>query len=61
MEIRKQQRKVNKIKSWFFEKISKICNPMARLAQKKKKTQIPKLAMKEETSHCPYKNKKGNK
>ena len=33
--------KINKIKSWFFEKINKIDKPLARLIKKKrKKTQI---------------------
>ena len=35
--------KVNKIKSWFFEKISKIDNPLARLIKnKRERTQINK-------------------
>ena len=29
--------KINKTKSWFFEKISKINKPLARLIKKKKK------------------------
>ena len=29
--------KINKIKSWFFEKINKIDKPLARLIKKKKK------------------------
>ena len=33
--------KINKTKSWFFEKINKIDKPLARLSNKKKeKTQI---------------------
>ena len=33
--------KINKIKSWFFEKINKIDKPLARLIKKKReKTQI---------------------
>ena len=28
--------KMNKTKSWFFEKINKIDNPLARLIKKKK-------------------------
>ena len=28
--------KINKIKSWFFEKINKIDKPLARLIKKKK-------------------------
>ena len=41
--------KINKTKSWFFEKINKIDKPLARLNKKKKeKTQINKLEMKNE-------------
>ena len=36
--------KVNKTKSWFFEKINKIDKPLARLIKKKReKTQINKI------------------
>ena len=36
--------KINKTKSWFFEKISKIDKPLARLIKKKReKTQINKI------------------
>ena len=36
--------KVNKTKSWFFEKISKIDKPLARLMKKKKvNNQINKI------------------
>ena len=36
--------KVNKTKSWFFEKINKIAKPLARLIQKKReRTQINKI------------------
>ena len=41
--------KINKTKSWFFEKINKIDKPLARSSRKKKeKTQITELEMKEE-------------
>ena len=30
--------KINKIKSWFFEKINKIDKPLARLIKKKRDT-----------------------
>ena len=39
--------KINKTKSWFFEKISKIDKPLARLI-KKKKEKSTKLEMKKE-------------
>ena len=36
--------KINKIKSWFFEKINKIDKPLARLIKKKReKTQIYRI------------------
>ena len=36
--------KMNKTKSWFFEKINKIDKPLARLIKKKKeKTQINRI------------------
>ena len=35
--------KINKTKSWFFEKINKIDKPLARLIKKKKNKENPKL------------------
>ena len=36
--------KINKTKSWFFEKINKIDKPLARLIKKKReRTQINKI------------------
>ena len=35
--------KVNKTKSWFFEKINKTDKPLARLIKKKKRSQINKI------------------
>ena len=35
--------KINKSKSWFFEKINKIDKPLARLIRKKQKNQINKV------------------
>ena len=41
--------KINKTKSWFFEKISKTDKPSARLIKKKReKNQINKLEMRKE-------------
>ena len=41
--------KINKTKSWFFEKISKIEKPLARLIKtKREKNQINKIRMKKE-------------
>ena len=35
--------KINKTKSWFFEKINKINKPLARFIKKKEKNQINKI------------------
>ena len=35
--------KINKTKSWFFEKINRIGKPLARLIKKKEKNQINKI------------------
>ena len=41
--------KINKTKSWFFEKINKIDKPLARLIKKKRgKNKSTKLEMKKE-------------
>ena len=41
--------KINKTKSWFFEKINKIDKTLARLIKKKREmNQINKLEMKKE-------------
>ena len=41
--------KINKTKSWFFEKINKIDRPLARLIKKKReKNQINKIRNKKE-------------
>ena len=42
--MKKTIAKVNKTKSWFFEKINKIDKPLARLIKKKReKTQINRV------------------
>ena len=46
-ETKKTAAKINKIKSWFFDKINKIDKPLARLIkEKRQKNQINKLEMK---------------
>ena len=42
--------KINKTKTWFFEKVNKIDKPLARLIKKKKERRIKstKLEMKKE-------------
>ena len=42
--------KINKAKSWFFEKINKIDKPLARLIKKQRRTKLTKLEMKMERS-----------
>ena len=43
-EMKETIAKINKIKSWFFEKINKIDKPLARLIKKKReKTQINRI------------------
>ena len=39
---------MNKTKSWFFEKINKIDNFLARLIKKKRRIKSTKLEMKKE-------------
>ena len=44
IEMKKTIPKINKTKSWFFEKINKIDKPLARLIKKKReRTQINKI------------------
>ena len=44
IETKKTRAKINKTKSWFFEKINKIDKPLARLIKKKReRTQINKI------------------
>ena len=43
-EMKETIAKINKIKSWFFEKVNKIDKPLARLIQKnREKTQINRI------------------
>ena len=44
IETKKTRTKINKTKSWFFEKVNKIDKPLARLIKKKReRTQINKI------------------
>ena len=44
METKKTIAKINKTKSWFFEKINKIDKPLARLIKKNRaRSQITKI------------------
>ena len=40
--------KINKIKSWLFEKVNKIDKPLARLIKKKTRLKSIELEMKKE-------------
>ena len=40
--------KINKTKSWFFEKINKIDKPLSRLIKKKRRIKSTKLEIKKE-------------
>ena len=52
--------KINKTKSWFFEKINKIDKPLARLIKKKReKNLIIKLEMKKERLQYTVQKHKG--
>ena len=43
-EMREKMAKINKTKSWFFEKINKVDKPLARFIEKKmEKTQINRI------------------
>ena len=42
-ETKENIEKINKTKSWFFEKINKIDKPLARLIKKKRENQINKI------------------
>ena len=53
--------KINKTKSWFFEKINKIGKPLARLIKKKReKDQIQKLEVKMKKSQQTTQKNKGS-
>ena len=42
--------KINKTKSWFFEKINKIDKPLSRLIKKKENNQINKTRNEQEVT-----------
>ena len=41
--MKKMIAKINKTKSWFFEKINKIDKPLARLKREREKTQYNRI------------------
>ena len=42
MQKKQKRPKINKAKSWFFEKINKVNKPLARLKKQREKNQIGK-------------------
>ena len=43
-EMKEITEKINKTKNWFFEKINKICEPLARIIKnKREKNQINRI------------------
>ena len=51
-EMKEMIAKINKSKSWFFEKINKIDKPLARLIKKKRvKTQINRIRNEKESNN----------
>ena len=51
--------KINKTKSWFFEKINNIDKPLVRLIKKKRTSKSTKLEMKKERLQQAVKKDKG--
>ena len=51
--------KINKTKSWFFEKINKTDKPLARLMKKERRIQSTKLEIKKERLKQTMQNYKG--
>ena len=49
--------KINKTKSWSFEKINKIDKPLARLIKKKRRVKSTKLEMKKRLQQTMQKYK----
>ena len=58
--MKKTIAKINKTKSWFFEKIKKIGKPLARLMKKKReRMQINKIRNEKEKSQLTPQKYKG--
>ena len=59
-ETKENIAKINKTKSWFFEKINKIGKPLVRLIKnKERKIKLTKLEMKKERLQRTMKKCKG--
>ena len=62
IETKKTIAKINKTKSWFFEKINNIDKPLARLIKKKReRTQINKIRNKWRNYNGHHRNTKNHK
>ena len=60
-ETKETKAKINKAKSWFFDKINKIDKPLARLIKKKRRRiKSTKLEMKMERSQQTTQKYKGS-
>jgi len=59
MEKKETKVKINKTKSWFFEKINKMDKPLARLIKEKRRIKSTKLEMKKETLQQTMQKYKG--
>ena len=55
--MKERKVKINKTKSWFFEKINKIGKPLARHKKKKRRIKSTKLEMKRRLQHTVQKYK----
>ena len=53
--------KINKTKSWFFEKINKIDKLLARFSKKKRRIESTKLEMKRRVYKRQFRNTKDYK
>ena len=61
IEIQKTIEKINKTKSWFFEKVNKIDKHLATLTKKRRERTQIKLEIKKEKSQCIRRNTKNHK
>ena len=50
IEVQKIMEKINKTKSWFFERVNKIDKPLARLTKKRRERTQTKYEIKKEKS-----------
>ena len=58
METKRTIQRINKSRSWFFEKINKINKPLNTLIKKRReRSQINKVRIKEELQPIPQKYK----